>query len=457
MIKFFFFLFLALGSIFAQTPITVSGEKLEGYEVDGEKMRRVIGDVVITQDNIVIKCDSAIHFIKQNNAELMGNVVITQDTLTIKTPKGFYFGKEKRAYSNSGVELDDKKVYLIAGEGEYFFDSAKAIFINNVVLHDKSDTLSSDFLTYYRYSGIATATGNVNIRDSVNVVMADSLIHYRFDRITYAFNNVQINSFEENLVITGGYLEDYRDSGFSKILIDPFLIQVDTSGGKQDTLYIRSAIMETFREPVPKFVAIDSVVILSSEFSSVNTYTIFERDSGIVYISKLREDDNQPIIWYEDTQLTGDSIKIVTTETGIEALFVRNNSLIASRNINYPVRIDQMSGRDIDLTFDDGALYSTDVSGGVLSYYYSYEDGIPDGLLKSSGARAVIIFADGRADEVRLYGDPESEYYPENLVRGSERKYLLPSFREFFQKPGFEENFKSFIDKIRPVSKYYGR
>lgn len=457
MIKVLLSLVFALGSIFAQTPITVSGEKLEGYEVDGEKMRRVIGDVVITQDNIVINCDSAIHFIKQNNAELMGNVIITQDTLTIKTPKGFYFGKEKRAYSNSGVELDDKKVYLIAGEGEYFFDSAKAIFINNVVLHDKSDTLSSDFLTYYRYSGIATATGNVNIRDSVNVVMADSLVHYRFDRITYAFNNVQINSFEENLVITGGYLEDYRDSGFSKILIDPFLIQIDTAGGKQDTLYIKSAIMETYREPVPKFVAIDSVVILSSQFSSINTFTIFERDSGIVYISKFREDDIQPVIWYEETQLTGDSIKIVTTDTGIEALFVRNNSLIASRSLNYPVRIDQMSGRDIDLTFNDGALYSTDVSGGVLSYYYSYEDGIPDGLLKSSGSRAVIIFADGKADEVRLYGDPESEYYPENLVRGNERKYLLPSFREFFQKPGFEENFKSFIDKIRPVSKHYGR
>jgi len=52
----------------------------------------------------------------------------------------------------------------------------------------------------------------------------------------------------------------------------------------------------------------------------------------------------------------------------------------------------------------------------------------------------VITFDSSKVEDVRLYGDPISEYYPENLVTGNEKKYFLPTYRDFGKPPGKTEN-----------------
>ena len=97
-------------------------------DLNGETIREVYGNVVLTQGNVIITCDKAIQYISLNNAELIGNVVVKQDSMTIETPRGYYYGDERKSESNSGVKLDDKKVILTADSGEYFFNDDKAIF-----------------------------------------------------------------------------------------------------------------------------------------------------------------------------------------------------------------------------------------------------------------------------------------------------------------------------------------
>jgi hypothetical protein len=40
----------------------------------------------------------------------------------------------------------------------------------------------------------------------------------------------------------------------------------------------------------------------------------------------------------------------------------------------------------------------------------------------------VIVFKDNEIDQVRLFGSPTSEYYPEVKVEGLERTFTLPKF-----------------------------
>jgi hypothetical protein len=46
--------------------ITVVGKKMIGKTINGETIREVFGDVVVTQGNIRVTCDHAIHFISNN-------------------------------------------------------------------------------------------------------------------------------------------------------------------------------------------------------------------------------------------------------------------------------------------------------------------------------------------------------------------------------------------------------
>src|SRR3989304_9084951 len=372
--------------IFAQNAgteyMTVSGDSLVGKVLNGEAIREVYGDVVLKQGNITITCNKAIQFMLKNNAELIGNVIVVQENLTITTESGFYYGNLKKAETKSKVKLDDKKVILTADIGDYYFNEDRAYFQDNVKLYDTATTLTSNALNYYKNQNRAVAIGNVKIIDSENIITADTLEHYRGSRITFASNRGKITNNMNNIVIYGDHLEDYAQRKYTVINKNPIFIQVDTSYTKQldtlytaaeldtasiaiDTLIIKALVMESYRDTSNIFEARDSVEIVRGTFLSKNDYTIYFKDEDKIITKKIGEKSSQPELWYENSQITGDSIII---------------------------------------DFVDGAINKTEIFGSVYSIYYLYEDDTRNGLTKSSSQSAEITFSDNQVRTVRLFG-----------------------------------------------------
>ncbi|MHB1688516.1 MAG: OstA-like protein [Ignavibacteriaceae bacterium] len=456
-IKFFFIIFIFTGISFAQQQIiTVTGGKDVFHNINGESIDTVYGNVVITQGNVVITCDKAVRFISENKAELIGNVVAKQDTITITTDHGYYFGNERKAESNSGVKLDDKKVILTADTGDYFFDLDKAIFKSKVKLYDTASTLTSNKLTYFKDEGKAIAVGNVKIIQKKNIIEADSLTHFRESGITFAYDNVKISNTSNSAKIYGDHLEDYPKKFYSLIDKNPLLIQIDSSyffqkdtssrNGKDsvktlkiDTLLIKSSRMESYRDTINVFKAEDSVEIVRGNFASKNDYSEYFRSQGKIVTDKINDKAAQPIIWYDNSQLTGDSVTIFMKDNKINLLDVNRNAFILSQNIKYPNRFDQISGDKFIIHFDDNGINQTEVYGKVYSIYYLYDDNTPNGLVKSSSQTAKIFFEDKKVSQVNLYGTPNSEYYPEVKVKGNELSFTLPDYVFYNNRPTKEK------------------
>ncbi len=424
--------------------IIVIGDSLVGKVLDGESIREVSGNVVLTQGNVKITCNKAIQYLSRNDAELIGNVIATQDTLTIKTERGFYFGNQRKTSSNSGVILDDKKVILTANQGEYFFDENKAVFQSDVKLFDTVSTLTAQQLTYYRKQDRAVATVNVKIVDSVNTIYADTVDHLRKQQITIAAGNVLIKNNSNNTIVLGEHLEDYRQTKYTLIDKSPMLIQIDTSKTTDtlgietitlDTLFIQSKVMEVFREPEQKFIATDSVNIIRDLFSSKNHLTVYLKDEEKIITQKIGEENNQPVLWYDNSQLTGDSITIYIHDKKIRQLDVDGNAFMVSQNKNYPNRFDQSSASGIKMYFLDNKIQRAEFYGTVYSVYYLFEEEQPNGLMKANSLDATILFEENEVSEVKLFGSPGSEYYPEHQVEGNEKTFLLPKFIFISERP----------------------
>ena len=438
------------GFIFAQErteSIKVIGDSLVGKVVNGESIREVHGHVVLTQGNVIINCDHAIQYIANNNAQLKGNIIVRQDSLTITTEEGFYFGNRRVTKSTTGIILNDQKVILTADSGEYFFNEDKAIFQSGVTLFDTVTTMFADQLIYLRDDDRSIATGNVKIIDESSVITADSLDHYRNTKTSFADGHVKIISLENNTTIYSNHLEDYSEQKYTLINLNPVLIQLDSVYNDQselaiDTLMISAKVMEAFRDTANIFKATDSVKIIRGAFASVNDYTLYLRDMDIIITEKVSEDAAQPILWYENSQLTGDSITIYIEENRIKQLNVVNNSFMLSRSKFYPERFDQMSSRDIHISFIMNKIHTAKFLGTMHSIYYLYEDNETNGLTKSSAADATIIFENNEVSEVRLYGSPSSEYYPEQQVAGDEKSFSLPKFKFFNNRPTKEKLLK---------------
>jgi len=430
----------------ANKTITVTGQELIGSVQNGESIREVNGDVVLTQGNVVITCNKAIQYLARNDAKLIGNVIVTQDTLTIYTDEGFYYGNERRTFSDKGVKLDDKKVILTATVGEYFFNEDKADFRRNVKLFDTISTLTSDRLLYFRREDRAIAFGNVKIADKENIIYADSLIHFRKVEESHGFGNINIKNKTNHSTILGGHMEDYRARNYSLIDSLPLLIQIDTTFSGDtvktiDTLLIKSKVMKAYRDTSNRFIAIDSVEILRGEFASKNDYTIYFRDEENIITNKTGDESAQPVLWFENSQLSGDSVKIFLKERQIQKIDIINNTLIASYNENFRQRFDQISGDTIMLFFDSTGIKRNEVYSNVLSIYYLYDDQEPSGLMKASAQSSLMNFDQKKIISVKLFGTPNSEYHPETIIQGKEKEYFLPSFILFENRPEKEKLF----------------
>ncbi len=448
----------------ASEYMTVTGDSLVGKVLNGEAVREVYGNVVLTQGNIRITCNKAIQFILKNDAELIGNVVVLQENLTITTERGFYYGNLKKAETKAKVKLDDKKVILTADFGDYYFNEDRAYFQDNVKLYDTATTLTANVLNYYKNQDRAVATGNVKIIDSESIITADTLEHYRGSRITFGFNHVKITSKSNNIVIFGDHLEDYAQSKYTVMKKNPVFLQVDTSYSNKadtignstiadtaysmviDTLVIKALVMESHRDTSNIFEAKDSVEIVRGAFASKNDYTIYYKDEDKIITKKVGDKALQPKLWYENSQITGDSIIVFLRENRIRLVEINNYAFIHSFSEIYRDRFDQISGDKIIIDFIDGKINKTEIFGSVYAIYYLYEEDAPNGLTKSSSQSAEIKFSDNQVSEVKLFGSPASDYYPENMVEGKETEYLLPQYILFANKPQKLELLKTLVN-----------
>ncbi len=453
----FIFLITAFG--FAQEAnqrITVTGDSLVGRVVNGETIREVIGNVVLKQGNVTVTCNKTIQNISRNEAELIGNVIVLQDSLTLKTSSGFYFGNSKKTRSTTGLVMNDGKVTLSADSGEYFFDEDKAIFETNVKLVDSLTTMTSDNLIYYQKEDRAFATGNVKVTDETSVIFSDTLDHNRKTGYSIADGNVRIINPENHTTVFSGHLENDSQKKYSFINENPVLLQIDTTYNTEndssdieriDTLIIDAKVMEAFRDSTKLFKAIDSVKILRAEFSSVNDITLLYRDSDIIVTYKLKKDSSaQPVLWYDNSQLTGDSVTIYLEDNKIHKLDVDENSLMLSQNADYKERFDQTSSDSIRMFFRGNNIDRSEFFGNVYSYYFMFDNEKPNGLTKSTSNSATIFFKDNEVDEVKLFGSPNSEYYPEVKVKGLEKTFTLPRFVFYQNRPNKNELLKNIKD-----------
>lgn len=454
----FFILFSV--NLFSQDDkqIVVIGDSLVGKVVEGESVREIYGNVVLTQGDIIITCNKAIQYLAKNDAELIGDVVARQDSLTIKTPQGFYYGNEKISKSTSGVVLNDQKVILSADSGEYYFDEKRAFFQTNVKLYDTTTTLYADELTYFQDFDKIIAISNVKIIDKSNTIEADTLEHNRETGITIADSNVKISDPENNSTVYGNHLEDYDQRAYTLINEDPVFIQIDTTFTNSDsvttfeldTLVIKSIVMEAFRDTLDYFVATDSVKIVRDEFASLNDLTIFDNSNDKMITYRRAEEYAQPVIWYSDSQLTGDSVTVYLKGSKIDKLTVDGNSFLLSQDENHRARFDQTKSNSTIMFFDDDGIYKSDFTGKVYTIYFMYEEENPNGLTKSNSQTATLIFDNNTASEVKLYGEPASEYYPENQVKGKEETYSLPGFKYNPNRPEKNDLLKTIDQKTKP-------
>ena len=388
----------------------LAADRLEGRVVGDMDIRELVGNVRLQQDNVFISCDRATQNITRNSAQLHGNVVITQDTLTFRTEYGTYDGDTRTASSNRGIYINDGHMILRAETGSYRAGTKIAEFLSHVTVEDSAAVITSTRMHY--------------LRDSALVI---------------AWDDVRIRFKDENAWITTDSVRHYSDLKLSYFYTHPMFWQIDTvaAGDEEDTLRVPDLDtlsivadrMEARRDSSNVFLTEGDVRIVRGALAAKAAEARFLRADSLMVLR------GNPILWYDQNQITGDSIAAHVAGSALRALDVEGRAFSIARSkpgetdsLYPPGRFDQTKGRRIHMDFLEKKPTRIRVEETAISLYYLYDESKLNGVRRESSDLIVIDFEDGVVKTIRSLRGVEGTYYPEKYVTGNEATYNLEDF-----------------------------
>lgn len=423
---FFFFILASLMLTYAgKTLIYLEhSETLEFDEENYPDCQILNGNVVFRHDDALMYCDKAYFYNKSNNINAHGNIKMIQgDSLIVYADHLFYNGDTKIARLRHNVRMENKELtlytdslnydrkanigyYFLGGKivdstnvltstnGKYYPDIDIAIFQNNVVLNNKDFDLFSDTLKYQTVEKIAYILGPSDIiQDSTRIyseygwyntikdnaklidnshirdlegrrLSADTLYYNQKTGDAEGFKNVALRDSAQCVLLNGNYgiFNEKTNKGFivDKATVIDFS-NIDSTFITSDTIFYDSS--DKNNRHIKAYYNVQSWNI---DFQSLCDSLYYNSNDSTIQMF------GTPIIWNENNQITGETIKMYTKNETIDKVDIIGSAFIYSKDDT--LAINQVSGKLITAYLNNGKLTKADVSGNALSVYFVEEE-----------------------------------------------------------------------------------
>ena len=476
-------LFLLAQTLVAQQNDTIQHKKtkvhIENYDLmtfskSMGDMQRLIGNVKIRHDSAYFFCDSAYFFEKTNSFDAYRNVhIIVNDSVEIFSDLLNYDGNTRFAEFFDNVRLMDDSTTLfteyltydrnlhlaaypdkattIRGDktlnsriGYYRDDLKEFSFFDNVEVLSPKYQMFTDTLYYNTdiermwFEGPTTIINKENILEGTHgyylvdedfvfldqrPFMHNETQQMRSDSIQYdrnlglakAFSQVDMIDTSYKVIMRGNYMEMWEHKDFSFATDSAYAIYYD-----QDSLFIHGDTLffhfNKDKEEIEKLIARRNVRLYKSDMQGkCDTLTYLMADSTI----RMRVN---PILWAEDSQLSGIDIDIKTNGKSIDWVLQKGNAFIISQDSIEG--FNQIKGQDIFSRFKEGNIHRVNVEGGSAEtlYWIRDDEGGLIGIDISKSANLIIEIDHNSISVIKGYKDINETMYPEPDLNENARK-----------------------------------
>ena len=477
-----FFLLLSQ-SLVAQEQDTVQRKKTRinilhydkaTYSKSMGDVQRLIGNVKMRHDSAYFFCDSAYYYQKNNSFDAYQNVhIIVNDSVEIFSDLLNYDGDRRFAEFHDNVQLRDDSTMLYTEYLTYdrnlhlasYPDSATTVrgdktlkshygyyrdrlkefsFFENVEVFSPKYQMYTDTLFYNTgiekmwFQGPTTIINKENVlegkhgyylvnedfvyldrrpymHNETQQMRADSIFYDRNKGLAQAYNQVDMIDTSYQVIMRGDYVEMWENKGFSFATDSAYAISYD--GG--DSLYIHGDTLFMYfdkeKEEAEKLIARRNVRFFKSDMQGkCDTLTYLKADS----IIQMRV---APILWAEDSQLTGTDIDIKLKDHNVDWVLQKGNAFIISKDSIEGY--NQIKGTDITSRFKNGNIHRVNVDGTKAEtiYWIRDDDGGLIGIDVSNSATMVIEMEKQSVSIIKSFKDINETMYPESDLQESAR------------------------------------
>ncbi len=391
----------------AQSRINIiQADRAEGGIVDGQNVRKILGNVILSTEKMLMETDSVYQFVERNmlmafNSQIeTENEMIWADTLFHNTRTEF-----SRLRGRVIVQSEQNTVFSDSVDVDQQNDVA--IFNVPVRFEDEEGTLIAENGLYYQAVDSAVFRGNVQLADSTQYLEADSLFMNRSKELYELFGQVFADDFEENVRFSGEYL--YADSlGYRLLERDAWMMEVNEA--QTDTTHLFAEKIELLETDTTSFMdAFRQVRIWSPKFSAIAD-TAHYRDDLDQFILR-----SSPKLWQKNMQLTGPTIEAYLEDDDIRFLRSYTNPIVVQED-SITGRLNQMAGDTLHAYFEEGTVDRIVIFDNSQSIFHNKdEEDQPDGLIEMITAGPLTMyFTEGEIDSIVAKQNIEGSYLPED-------------------------------------------
>ncbi|KAF2329367.1 OstA-like protein [Flavobacterium nitrogenifigens] len=461
----------------AQSPKTIVIENADFSDVDQVNVPDALlltGNVKVNHDGVVLTCNKAYFFQKENYLKAFGNVQLVQgDTLFLNSKYAEYSGNAKKAFATGNAVLTspdatlqtdtinfDRNVQeafyntkgtiinkdntLVSKSGRYFVKEKKFQFLTEVTITNPKYVIKSNHLDYYSNSGHTYLLGPSTITSKANYIYTekgfydtkknlahflrksyikyddrriegDSLFYNRNTEFASATRNVKITDSINKGIVKGHYAELYKlkDSMFvTKRAVAINLVE-------NDSVYIHGQkLMVTGKEGERILRAYKNVRFYKTDMSG--KCDSIHSDSKIA-LTKLI---GNPILWNGDNQITGDIMHLIgdNKTRKIDSLKVLNNTFVLSKD-TLGTGFNQVKGLNLFGKFRDGKLHDVDVIKNTEVIYYMRNDAHElIGINKNVSSKINMILENNAIETITFFNKVDGDIFPEDELPENARK-----------------------------------
>ena len=464
-------------NLVAQAPKKIIIENSDYFDVnqiEAPDAALLTGNVRVNHDGVIMTCNKAYYFQKENYIKAFGDVQLVQgDTLYLNSKYAEYNGNMKQAYAtgdavmhspestlvtdtinfnrntqevyyNSNGTITNRDNTLKSKSGKYYVTEKKFQFLTAVTITNPKYVIKSNHLDYYSNSGHSYLFGPSTITSKTNyiytekgfydtkrnlahflrksyikyddrLIEGDSLYYDRNREFASATRNVKIKDSVNRGIVKGHYAELYKNQ--DSMFVTKRAVAVNFV--ENDSVYIHGKkLMVTGPEDNRIIRAFNNVRFYKTDMSGKCDSI---HSSAKIGLTKLI---GNPILWNGDSQITGDIMHLIGDKKTqkIDSLKVLNNTFIVSKD-TLGTGFNQVKGQNLFGKFLDGKLHDVDIIKNAEVVYYMRNDAQElIGINKNVSSKINIIFDNKEIEDITFFKQVDGTIFPENELPEPDRK-----------------------------------
>ncbi len=416
------------------------------YADPGKKVQLINRDVMLETDIFIYDLGIDLGYY-----EVGGTLTDPSNTLT--SLKGEYVPSTKEANFYTDVHLFSRNstdTLNIYSDTLYYNTGTHIAELHSLstVINDRGTIFTSlgiydtdsNRTTLYERSTIVTSQGQT--------LTADTIYYDRNRGFGEAFGSLEATDSVHKAAIYGdyGYYNELADSSFVTGHAEM------RHFGEPDTLFLHARFLQTFRK-------IDSTLIPADTIAGTPEHMLFDTThvavayprvrffrndmQGICDSMRFTEADTMlrmfvsPIVWSEDRQIFGNIIELHLNDSTIETATLPDQGFTAQHieGDHY----NQLSGKKMVATFDNGEMRRLDIDGNVEIIMYPEEaDSTINKMVNAQSSFLTAVFRGQTTELIKMW--PETTGAATPLFLAKKSNYYLPKFKWF--------------DGMRPADRY---